>query len=81
MAITGNQIRAARALVGMDQQALADKATIGINTVRNMEGAGTERIRVRTDTLDAVVDALKRAGVAIVDEGQSDGGPGVRLIV
>ncbi|NZD53543.1 hypothetical protein [Rhizobium leguminosarum] len=80
MAITGNQIRAARALVGMDQQALADKATIGINTVRNMEGAGAERIRVRTDTLDAVVDALKRAGVVIVDEGQSDGGPGVRLI-
>lgn len=81
MPITGNQIRAARALVGMDQQALADKASIGINTVRNMEGAGAERIRVRTDTLDAVIDALKAAGVIIIDGGgQSDGGPGVRLI-
>ncbi|TAX71788.1 hypothetical protein ELI03_08580 [Rhizobium leguminosarum] len=80
MAITGNQIRAARALVGMDQQALADKAKIGINTVRNMEGAGGERIRVRTDTLDAVTDALKVAGVVIIEEGTNDGGPGVRLI-
>ncbi|WP_221155330.1 helix-turn-helix domain-containing protein [Rhizobium lentis] len=80
MAITGNQIRAARALVGMDQQALADKASIGINTVRNMESAGPDRIRVRTDTLDAVVDALKAAGVVIIDAGTSDGGPGVRLI-
>lgn len=80
MAITGNQIRAARALVNMDQQALADAAKIGINTVRNMEGSGAERIRVRTDTLDAVIDALKGAGVVIVDEGLSDGGPGVRLV-
>ncbi|MBX4931303.1 helix-turn-helix domain-containing protein [Rhizobium bangladeshense] len=80
MPITGNQIRAARALVGMDQQALADKASIGINTVRNMEGAGADRIRVRTETLDAVIDALKAAGVVIVDEGTNDGGPGVRLI-
>lgn len=79
MPITGNQIRAARTLVGMDQQALADSAKIGINTVRNMEGAGAERIRVRTDTLDAVIDALKTAGVIIIDEGPSDGGPGVRL--
>ena len=80
MAITGNQIRAARALIGMDQQALADKAAIGINTVRNMEGAGSERINVRTGTLDAVIDALKAAGVVIVDEGMQDGGPGVRLV-
>jgi transcriptional regulator with XRE-family HTH domain len=79
LAISGNQIRAARSLVGMDQQTLADKAGIGINTVRNMEGAGADRIRVRTDTLDAVIDALGAAGVVLVDEGQSDGGPGVRL--
>jgi transcriptional regulator with XRE-family HTH domain len=79
LAISGNQIRAARSLVGMDQQTLADNAGIGINTVRNMEGVGADRIRVRTDTLDAVVDALRTAGVVLVDEGQSDGGPGVRL--
>ena len=79
MAITGNQIRAARSLVGMGQQELADAAQIGINTVRNMEGTGADRIRVRTDTLDAVVDALKAAGVILIEEGASDGGPGVRM--
>ena len=79
MAITGNQIRAARSLVGMDQQALADTAKISINTVRNMEAAGPDRIRVRTDTLDAIVDALKSVGVVFVDDGPSDGGVGVRL--
>jgi len=81
MAITGNQIKAARSLVGMDQKALADKAKVSINTVRNMEGTGAERIRVRTDTLDAVVDALKDWGVALIDEGQMvEGGSGVRLV-
>lgn len=79
MPITGNQIRAARALANIDQQTLADDAKIGINTVRNMEASGAERIRVRTDTLDAVVDALRSLGVMFVDEGPSDGGPGVRL--
>ncbi|WP_311272112.1 MULTISPECIES: helix-turn-helix domain-containing protein [unclassified Rhizobium] len=79
MAITGNQIRAARSLVGMGQQELADAAKIGINTVRNMEGSAGERIRVRTDTLDAIVDALKEAGVILIDEGSSEGGPGVRM--
>lgn len=80
MPVTGNQIRAARTLIGMDQQALADKAGIGINTVRNMEAAGADRISVRTGTLDAVTDALKAAGVVIIDEGPSDGGAGVRLV-
>jgi len=81
LAITGNQIRAARSLVGMGQQELADAAKIGINTVRNMEATGGDRIRVRTDTLDAVLDALKVAGVILIEEGaqSADGGPGLRM--
>ncbi|PWE55430.1 hypothetical protein DEM27_15345 [Metarhizobium album] len=79
MPITGFQIRAARSLIGMEQIALAEKAGVSANTIRNMEAFGAERVKVRTDTLDAVVDALNSAGVIIVDEGQSHGGPGVRL--
>jgi hypothetical protein len=80
LAITGNQIKAARSLVGMGQQQLADAAKIGINTVRNMEATAANRIRVRSDTLDAIVDALKDWGVVLIDEGQTvEGGPGVRL--
>jgi hypothetical protein len=45
-----------------------------------MEAFGAERVKVRTDTLDAVTDALRGAGVMFIDDGQSsDGGPGVRM--
>lgn len=79
MPITGYQIRAARSLVGMEQVALADKAGVSANTIRNMEAYGADRVKGRTETLDAVTDALKAAGVVFIDEGMSDGGPGVRL--
>ncbi|WP_246727975.1 helix-turn-helix domain-containing protein [Rhizobium leguminosarum] len=79
MPITGYQIRAARSLVGIEQVALAEKAGVSANTIRNMEAFGAERVKVRTDTLDAVTDALKQAGVIFVDEGPSEGGPGVRI--
>lgn len=79
MPITGFQIRAARSLVGMEQVALAEKAGVSANTIRNMEAFGAERVKVRTDTLDAVTDALKASGVMFIDEGTSDGGPGVRM--
>jgi len=75
MAISGNQLKAARALVGWDQQALSEQARVGINTVRNMEAAGVESIRSRTDTLDAVIRALEAAGVEFTNGGQ----PGVRM--
>lgn len=77
MAITGNQLKAARALAGLDQRGLAELASVGINTVRNMEAAGPERVRGRTDTLDAVVDALQAVGVEFTPE--NGGGAGVRL--
>lgn len=80
MAITGNQIRAARSLLGLEQVALAEKAGVSTNTIRNMEAAGTHRVRVRTDTLDAVTDALKANGAVFIDDGETSiGGPGVRL--
>jgi transcriptional regulator with XRE-family HTH domain len=77
MAISGNQLKAARALAGLDQKTLADRADVGINTVRNMEAAGASDVRGRTDTLNAVVAALKAAGVIFVEENGE--GPGVRL--
>jgi transcriptional regulator with XRE-family HTH domain len=58
MAISGNQLKAARALAEVDQQELADRAGVGVNTIRNMEASGAANIRARTDTLDAVVEAL-----------------------
>lgn len=77
MAISGNQLKAARALAGLDQKALAERAGVGINTIRNFEAAGAGNVRGRLDTLDAVVGALKSAGVIFVAENGE--GPGVRL--
>lgn len=77
MAVSGNQIKAARALIGMEQTALAEKAGVSINTVRNMEAAGADEVRVRSDTLFRVQEALKAAGVIFVEE--NGDGPGVRI--
>ena len=77
MAISGNQLKAARALAGFDQKELADAADVGINTIRNLEASGAQPVRGRTDTLDAIVAALKRNGVIFVDENGE--GAGVRL--
>eukprot|EP01132_Coremiostelium_polycephalum_P007100 gene7100-8755_t len=80
MSLSGNQIKAARALAGMDQKALADAAGVGINTIRNFEGAGQAIVRGRIDTLEAIRSALFTAGVELLDDGQtSASGPGVRL--
>lgn len=77
MAISGNQLKAARALLGFDQAQLAAAARVGINTIRNMESSGAASIRARTETLNAVEALLKAAGLVFLPE---DGqGAGVRL--
>jgi len=80
MDVTGNQIKAARALIGIEQGDLAEAALVSINTIRNMEATGKKTVSVRLATLIRVRDALQKMGVALVDDGDvSPGGPGVRL--
>jgi transcriptional regulator with XRE-family HTH domain len=79
MKITGNQIRAARALAGIEQTFLATSAKLSINTVRNMEAAGENVVRVRLDTLIRVRDALLAKGVIFLDHGDAATGLGVAL--
>lgn len=78
--ITPAQMRAARALLGWDQRRLAEAAQLSLPTVRRMEGS-TGTVRGNVDSLVKVVDALDRAGVALINEGEksSTGGRGVRL--
>ncbi len=77
---TGNQIKAARALAGMGQKSLADAASVGINTIRNFEASGKEAVQGRIGTLEAIRNALFKAGVELLDDGQpSTSGLGVRL--
>jgi predicted transcriptional regulator len=73
-------MRAARALLGIDQKTLAELAGVSLPTIQRME-ASTGTVRGVVETLTRVVGALDRAGVALIGEhARSDeGGRGVRL--
>ncbi len=75
MLTTGNQLKAARALVGMEQTELAGAAGVSANTVRNMEASGSGAISGRAQTVQAIQRALEAVGVEFLNHGQ----PGVRL--
>jgi predicted transcriptional regulator len=78
--ITAAQIRAARALLGMDQRRLAEAAGLSLPTIQRME-ASDGQVRGNVDSLVKVIDALEKAGVELIGEGMtsSGGGRGVRL--
>jgi transcriptional regulator with XRE-family HTH domain len=73
-------MRAARALLGIDQARLAELSGVSLATIQRME-ASEGNVRGVVDTLTKVVEALAVAGVELIGERQrSDGGGrGVRL--
>jgi transcriptional regulator with XRE-family HTH domain len=75
MTFSGNQLRAARALLGLDQEALAEKVGVSDNTIRNMEACGPEPIGGFASTREKVREALERLGI----EFSNGNAPGVRL--
>lgn len=77
MLTTGNQLKAARALIGMEQSKLAELARLNVNTIRNMEAAAAGPIAGRSVNVQAVQRALEAAGLQFIP--QDTGGPGVRL--
>ena len=78
--ITGSQMRAARALLGIDQKALAELAGLSVPTIQRME-ASEGNVRGVVDSLSKVVDALNLAAFELIGEGAQSlpGGRGVRL--
>ena len=71
------QIRAARALLGWSQDDLAKSASIGIATLRRLEGA-RGKIRGTAETVWKIQKALEQGGVEFID-GDDTKGPGLRL--
>ena len=78
--ITAPQLRAARALLGIDQPTLAQRARLSLPTIQRMETSGG-LIRGNVDSLTKVVQALEDMGVELLGEGSVStfGGRGVRL--
>lgn len=79
--ITGPQIKAARALLGIDQRQLAELSGLSMPTVQRMESAEGV-VRCNVDSMMRVIDALQAAGIELINEGaESLGkGRGVRLV-
>lgn len=73
--ITGPQMRAGRALLGIDQQTLADMAGVSLPTIQRMESS-SGNVRGVVDTLMKVVAAFERAGIELIGEGTPSGGQG-----
>jgi transcriptional regulator with XRE-family HTH domain len=78
--ITAAQLRAARALLSIDQRKLAELSGLSVPTIQRMEASGGV-IRGNVDSLMKLVAALSEVGIELIAEGavSSDGGRGVRL--
>lgn len=78
--ITAAQIRAARALLGMDQRSLAEAAGLSLPTIQRME-ASLGQVRGNVESLVKVIEAIERGGVELLGEGtaSASGGRGVRF--
>jgi transcriptional regulator with XRE-family HTH domain len=78
--ITANQLRAARALLNIDQRQMADLADLSVPTIQRME-ASDGVIRANVDSLMKLVSALETAGIELINPRVTSptGGRGVRL--
>jgi transcriptional regulator with XRE-family HTH domain len=78
--ITAAQMRAARALLRIDQRALAELSGLSLPTIQRME-ASEGVVRGNVDSLMKLVGGLETAGIELIAEGAASahGGRGVRL--
>ena len=73
-------MRAARALLGLDQRQLAQAAGLSLPTIQRMESCDGV-VRGNVDSLMKLVAALTACGIELIGDGapSSGGGRGVRL--
>jgi transcriptional regulator with XRE-family HTH domain len=78
--ITAAQLRAARALLGIDQRRLAELSGLSVPTIQRME-ASEGVIRGNVESLMKLIAALDAAGIELIAEGavSARGGRGIRL--
>ncbi|HTB48305.1 MAG TPA: helix-turn-helix transcriptional regulator [Acetobacteraceae bacterium] len=78
--ITAAQMRAARALLQIDQRQLAELSGLSLPTIQRME-ASDGLVRGNVDSLMKLIEALQLAGIELISDNASSqtGGRGVRL--
>ena len=73
--ITARQTRAARALLGWNQETLAEKALVSLTALKRLESEND--LKVHESTRDQVRRALEAAGIVLLT---SDRGEGVMIV-
>lgn len=78
--ITAEQMRAARALIRMEQATLAEISGVSLPTIKRLETT-TGVLRAQEATLESIVGALQRCGVVFIGDKEHSppGGAGIRL--
>ncbi len=78
--LTAGQLRASRALLGLEQRKLAEAAGLSLPTIQRME-ASEGVIRGNVDSLMKLVAALEALGLELIADNTASqgGGRGVRL--
>jgi transcriptional regulator with XRE-family HTH domain len=78
--ISAGQLRAARALLGIDQRQLAELSDLSVPTIQRME-ASEGVVRGTVDSLMKLIQALSQSGIELIGDGATSqtGGRGVRL--
>jgi predicted transcriptional regulator len=66
--MTAGQLKAARALLGVEQKTLAELAGVSLPTIQRME-ASDGIVRGNVETLTKVIEALDRAGIELLNVG------------
>ncbi len=66
--ISAGQLRAARALLGIDQRQLAETAGLSVPTIQRME-ASDGVIRGNVDSLMKLIGALESSGIELISDG------------
>jgi transcriptional regulator with XRE-family HTH domain len=78
--ITADQLRAARALLGLDQRHLSELSGLSVPTIQRME-ASNGVVRGNVESLTKLITALETAGITFIAENAPSlqGGRGIRL--
>ena len=79
--ISAAQLRAARAMLGVDQRTLAAMSGVSLPTIQRMEASKDEHVRGVVSTLTRIIAALDAAGIELIgnDQPSQGRGRGVRL--
>ena len=75
--LTAEQLRAARALLRLEQRQLADQAGVALPTLKRLEGM-TGPLRATYENVARLVAVLEAAGIQFIQE--NGGGEGVRFV-